>query len=299
MADIPLTQEQRDALHARQLDDEAISLLSSLEEATQIIRNVTPERAHEIISKAAFELTPRVPPSEPNKVIHLAERAQEVLEITELEPCNQTFIGKRINLDGILEQEPHVLLWWQRVVRVPATIAQLHLYLCEARKRNIILISGAPANLGRLKTRRWKSTDERSDKDGPHGFLDEPTHVFFMDGDGIEISWSVDPERAIRAVVAQLGEPWISASYVWFLSATCGLELVEYELDGKKYKRWTGKLINGKLRVRLAFLTDRALNQSERTALTNIARARIPKFDQSICRIVQPNYIQQIGRAHV
>ena len=134
----------------------------------------------------------------------------------------------------------------------------------------------------------------RSDKDGPHGFLDEPTYVFFMDGDGIEISWRSDPECAVRAIVAQLGEPGVSASYVWFLSATCGLELVKDERDGKKIKRWTGKLIDGKLRVRLAFLTDRALNQSERTALTNIARARVPKFDQSICRTVQPNYIQRL-----
>ena len=234
------------------------------------------------------------PPSEhDNKVIHLAERAQEVLEITELEPHYKTFVGKRINLDKTLTEYPNVTWWHQRVARIPATIRQLHVYLCEARKRNIILIPGTPANLERPVTRKWKANDERSDEHGPHGFLDEPTYVFFMDGDGIEINWRGDPERAIRAAVAQLGEPWISASYVWFLSATCGLEVVEYELDGKKYKRWTGKLIDGKLRVRLAFLTDRALNQSEKTALTNIAQARVPKFDHSICRTVQPNYIQR------
>src|SRR5262249_30933410 len=162
-----------------------------------------------------------------------------------------------------------------------------------AGKRNIILVPGAPANLERLVTRKWKANDERSDEHGAHGFLDEPTHVFFMDGDDIEISWIVDPERAVRAVVAQLGEPWASSSYVWSLSATCGLECDVIKRDDKKIKRWTGKLIDGKLRVRFAFLTDRALNQSERTALTNIARARIPKFDQSICRTVQPNYIQR------
>jgi len=309
----PPTQEQRNALHALGIDDDVIQLLTP-EDREKAIRYLTPESVRELFSKpptVSEEPTARgrqqeqppqaretnddnQPPSEhDNKVIHLAERAQEVLEITELEPHYKTFVGKRINLDKTLTEYPNVTWWHQRVARIPATIRQLHVYLCEARKRNIILIPGTPANLERPVTRKWKANDERSDEHGPHGFLDEPTYVFFMDGDGIEINWRGDPERAIRAAVAQLGEPWISASYVWFLSATCGLEVVEYELDGKKYKRWTGKLIDGKLRVRLAFLTDRALNQSEKTALTNIAQARVPKFDHSICRTVQPNYIQR------
>jgi len=152
MADIPLTQEQRDALHARGLNDEAISFLKSAEEADQIIRNVTPERAQEIFRKAALELSSQVPPPErDNKVIHLAERAQEVLEITELEPAPPKFFaGKYINPDGTMtaykisdgDRDQHIKHWWQRVVRVPATIPHLFAYTRAAQKRNVCLIRG-------------------------------------------------------------------------------------------------------------------------------------------------------------
>ena len=40
------------------------------------------------------------------KVIALAERAQEIIEITELEPSDGTFIGKHINRDGSITQYP-------------------------------------------------------------------------------------------------------------------------------------------------------------------------------------------------
>src|SRR5262249_9538579 len=113
------------------------------------------------------------------------------------------------------------------------------------------------------------------------------------DGDGIKINWCADPEHAVRTVVAQLGEPWISASYVWFLSATCGLECDVVERGGKKVKHWTGKIVDGELRVRLGCLTDRALNPRELTGLTNSAKAHIPKFALSICPTVHPNYIQR------
>jgi hypothetical protein len=291
-----LTPAQKDALRALGIGDDVIDLLTP-ENADKAIKFLTPEHVRKIYSndnKARETNNANQPPSESNnKVVRLAERAQEVLEITELEPRYNTFVGKRINLDGTIEQRPLATEWRQRVVRVAAETRQLHIYLREAREQNIILIPGAPANLQRLVTRKWIATDERSDEHGPHGFLDEPTHVFFMDGDGIEISWRANPEHAVRTVVARLGEPWVSASYVWFLSATCGLECDVIERDGKKIKHWTGKIVDDKLRMRLAFLTDRALNQSERTALTNIARARIPKFDVSICRTVQPNYIQR------
>ena len=48
--------------------------------------------------------------------------------------------------------------WWrQSVAHVPATIPHLFAYLREARKRNICLIRGAPANLERQPTRRQKA----------------------------------------------------------------------------------------------------------------------------------------------
>src|SRR5262245_26654368 len=195
---LSITQAQKAALRALGIDDDVIDLYTP-EDADKDIRNLTPEIVRELFSKPpAVSKAPTThgpqpqareinddtqPSSEPdNKVIHLAERAQEILEITELTPRYNTFVGKRINLDGTIEQRPLATWWHQRVARVPATIAQFHLYLCEARKRNIILIPGAPANLERLVTRKWKANDERSDEHGAHGFLDEPTHVFFMDG---------------------------------------------------------------------------------------------------------------------
>jgi hypothetical protein len=315
MINPPPTQEQRSALHALGIDDDVIQLLTP-EEREKAIRYLTPELVQKALNgdgaPPTIDETPttRGPqqeqppqarktnndsqaPSEPdhdNKIIHLAERAQEVLEITELEPRYKTFVGKRINLDGTIEQRPLATEWRQRVVRVPATIRQLHIYVCEARQRNIILIRGAPANLNNKYTRRWKAgVGDRGD----HGFYDRPTELFFMDGDGIKISWRANPEHAVRAIVAQLGEPWVSASYVWFLSATCGLEQDEIERDGKTIKHWTGKFVDGSLRVRLAFLANRPLDESEAVALTSIAAARVPGFDRSICRIVQPNYIQR------
>ena len=121
---------------------------------------------------------------------------------------------------------------------------------------------------------------------GDHGFLDEPTRLFPLDVDGERINWRADPERAIRTIVAQLGEPWASTSFVWFFSATHGLELDEH-------KRWTGKISDGSVRVRIVFITERALNEAEASVLTNIAKARVPKLDASITRQVQPNYIKR------
>ena len=121
---------------------------------------------------------------------------------------------------------------------------------------------------------------------GDHGFLDEPTKLFFLDVDGMQINWRANPERAIRNIVAQLGEPWASTSFVWFFSAKHGLEFVD---DGRKH--WTGKIIDGKLYARIVFITERALNEAEASALTNIAKVHVPKLDAAISRLVQPNYI--------
>jgi hypothetical protein len=89
---------------------------------------------------------------------------------------------------------------------------------------------------------------------------------------------------------------------VWFLSATCGLAcktVIEPKPDGKdeKHKYWTGKLIDGDLRVRIMFITDRALDASEAAALTAIAAERGAqlgaRLDPSVCRTIQPNYIRR------
>jgi hypothetical protein len=223
------------------------------------------------------------------KVVQLAGRAQEFIAITELEPNNGAFIGKHVNRDGSLTEYPRVTWWRQDVAQVPATIPQLFAYLREARTRNICLIRGAPANLERQPTRRQKAGMAGGSDRGDHGFVDAPTRLFFLDVDGMQIDWRADPERAIRTIVEQLGELWASTSFVWFFSAKHGLEFIEVD----ERKRWTGKIIDGKLYARIVFLTERALNEAEAGALTSIAKARIPKLDASIARVVQPNYIKR------
>ena len=111
------------------------------------------------------------------------------------------------------------------MARVPATIPHLFAYLREARKRNICLIRGAPANLERQPTRRQKAGIYGAEDRGDHGFVDEPTRLFPLDVDGVQINWRADPEQAIRTIVGKLGEPWASTSFVWFFSATHGLEI--------------------------------------------------------------------------
>ena len=159
----------------------------------------------------------------PGEIIQLAERASEIIEITELEPDNDAFIGKHINRDGSITPYPKNIAWWrQRVVQVPATIPHLFAYLREARTRNICLIRGASANLERQPTRRRKAGVVGSKDRGDHGFVDEPTKLFFLDVDGIKMQWRSDPEGAIKNIVAQLGEPWASTSYAWFFSTRTG-----------------------------------------------------------------------------
>src|SRR5262245_48943321 len=75
------------------------------------------------------------------QVITLAERAQEVITITELEPGHDlSFVGKQIGSDGNITDYPRITWWRQRVARIPATIPHLFAYLRGARERNIGLI---------------------------------------------------------------------------------------------------------------------------------------------------------------
>jgi hypothetical protein len=226
-----------------------------------------------------------------------AERESETISITELEPHDGTFIGKSIKPDGSVSQYPTNVKWWkQSVAVIPATIPALFAYLCEARKRNICLIRGAPANLKRQRTRRQKAGLYGSRDRGNHGFNDEPTKLLWLDVDGVPMQWLDDPEGAVEQIVAQLGEPWCSTSCMWFFSASHGLEFVTVGKDDgekkkKKPKRWTSKISNDKVRVRLGFITDRALIEREAISLTNIAKVKVPQLDRSVSFTTQPNYI--------
>ncbi len=222
------------------------------------------------------------------KVVHLAKG--EIIEITELSPKpdddgQPIFIGKQIADDGtIIEFPKNAYLFSQTVAHVAATIPALFAYLREARTRNVCLIRGAPANIGRQWTRRQGAGVVDGKDRGDHGFVDVPTRLFFLDGDGIPMPWRDDPEAAVRKILSDLGAPWSETSCVWFFSAKHGLERGE---DG----RWTGKVSDGKMFVRLAFITDRELTWGEANAFTKIAKVKVPAFEPSVCRVVQPNYI--------
>jgi hypothetical protein len=242
--------------------------------------------------------------SSSSKLVQLAEHAAEVIAVTELEPVNGEFAGKRILSDGTILEYPKQAKWFrQRVELIPATVSHLFAYLRAARQRNVLLIRGAPADLERASTLRQLAQKVRKGKDrGNHGFLDEPTRLFWIDIDGVSISWRGNIETAIRRVLAQLGEPWASTAFVWYLSASHGLELKDIEQPQpdkpkqkkeKKPKRWTGNIVDGKLRVRLGFITDRALGRDEAVALTHICKVLVPKIDPSIAETVQPNYIRR------
>ena len=219
-------------------------------------------------------------------IVQLAEWAGETIAVTELEPQYGQFIGKQIEPNGEVVEYPKVKWWWQTMATVPATVSHLFAYLRAARERNICLIRGSPADLERQPTLRQLAYEIKHGKDrGDHGFIDVPTKLFFLDIDGVGISWRKNSEKAIRTVVGWLGEPWASTSFVWFFSAGHGLERDENE-------RWTGKIVDDKLRVRIAFITDRALNDSEATALTGICKAKVSKICLSL-RTVQPNYIRR------
>jgi hypothetical protein len=231
------------------------------------------------------------------EVIPLAERAPEVLKITELEPYDGTFVGKVINRDNTVTQYLDITYWRQRVVVVQADIPHLFAYFDRARRRNNCIIRGAPTNLDRQPTLRQLAGIYGREDRGDHGFDDIPTKLLSFDFDGVLIKWLDNPERAVRALVASLGDSWVETSFVWFLSSTCGFE---YEETGriiivngkrKKEKRWTGRIIDGMLRVRITFITERALSSAEATALTHIVKATCPAVDKSTCHTVQANYI--------
>jgi hypothetical protein len=207
------------------------------------------------------------------RVVQIAEFAGESIAITEIAPYFGQFVGKQIAPSGHISEYPDVTWWRQRVELVPATTNHLFAYLRTARLRNICLIRGAPANLERKRTLRQIAYETKRGKDrGDHGFVDEPTRWFSFDVDGAPIRWQKNPEKAIRTLLDILGEPWASTSFVWFFSSTHGLEIDKQERDEqernkkkkqkKKKKRWTGKIIDGKLRVRIFFITDRGRSQS-------------------------------------
>jgi hypothetical protein len=229
----------------------------------------------------------------------VVELPLEHIAITELAPDDESvLISKSIDQHNHINAYPQVKWWKQTVARIPATLVALEDYLRGVRTQNKCLIRGSPVNLARKRTRRINAIVD-ADGLGEHGFSDEPSRLLFLDIDRAEIAWRDDPEGAIRQIRARLMEPFASASCVWFLTAGHGLETETIDtgrVDGKnksiKKKRWTGNIVDDVMRVRLAFICDRALDCSEADALTLIAKAAGYGLgiDNCISRCVQINY---------
>jgi hypothetical protein len=211
------------------------------------------------------------------------------LNITELEPVGGRFVGKTVTPDGTIKQYSSGAWFRQRVASIPATIPALFKYLhSDARQRNVFLIRGAPANAERRRTRRQIAHIIHDGVDrGDHGFTDQPTALFFLDFDGVAGQWQADP-GAVKNIVARLGAPYSDTDFAWFFSSKHGLKL-------DKHKVWRGKLSDTDVRVRVAFITARPINQAEAIALTKTLKARRPelKLDPAVSRLVQPNYIHR------
>jgi hypothetical protein len=209
------------------------------------------------------------------------------LNITELEPFGGRFVGKTVARDGTIKQYSSGAWFHQRVASIPATIPALFKYLRDdARKRNIFLIRGVPANLERRRTRRQIAHIIHGGVDrGDHGFTDQPTKLFFLDFDGVAGQWQADPEGAVKNIAARLGPPYSDTDFAWFFSSKHGLKL-------DRHKAWRGELSDTDVRVRVAFITARPINQTEAITLTKglMARSRDLKLDPAVSRLHRPRW---------
>jgi hypothetical protein len=229
--------------------------------------------------------------SQPAKIIELAH---DHLVITELTPNDNRFIGKEIRRDGSVSEYPKVYLWDWTTAAIPATPIALFNYLREVQQRNVCLIRGLPKQgLQRKGVRRLNEN-----------FFDEPTQLQFFDVDGTPADWQADPEAAVKDIVQRLGEPWASASFVWFFSSTHGLVTEKVKIwvkdkDGEDKEQeqayWRGEIGEGTVRARLAFILDQPLKWQDAADYTKALRERSGvKLDPAISRQVQPNYTARI-----
>jgi hypothetical protein len=228
------------------------------------------------------------------------------LSFTELTPDYKVHAGKTIGKKGRLSEYPKVKFWHQRVVEIPARIEAHANYLQDARTtRNVVIIRGKPANPACETTLRQIAyiKDEKGDDRGDHGFEEQSSRALFLDVDKALVNWRGDSEGAIRWIRDHLGEPFKSASCAWLYTGTHGLETETIDTgrvdkDGKPitYKRWTGNLIDGVVRTRLAFITDRPISGAEVAALTQMAQDAYATItvDPCIVNLVQPNYIRRM-----
>jgi hypothetical protein len=232
---------------------------------------------------------PRNRPGESGaKPADVIELAHDRLVLTELTPTDDCFVGKQILLNGHVLPYPTKITDWNWITAcIPATPIALFDYLRKLQSRNACLIRGLPiSGLAQKKVRRLKAN-----------FIDEPSRLLFFDVDGAPADWRADPEAAVISIVQRLGEPWASASFVWFFSSTHGLVTekvtVKDENSGKDTVQayWRGEIGEGTVKVRLAFILERALNEKEACGLTKLLKLESGlKLDPQISVYNQPNY---------
>jgi hypothetical protein len=225
---------------------------------------------------------------------NLGDPAHPLVRLTELAPRHSNQVAcKVIREDGSISDYPRIGDWKWRLIDI-RDCHDLFDYIDRHQRINVCLIRGAPQATTPEITWRKKARDEY-----PDGFDDQPTAWLALDIDGAPLSsgenWQHDPERAVRSVIARLGEPFRDVSMVWQFTAKHGLELNE--------KRWTGRLTNNSLRVRLYCLLDRAIDEEQAVNWLRILKAAAPelKLDDRLGLVVQviythkPNFVRLEG----
>jgi hypothetical protein len=212
-----------------------------------------------------MDASPEQPPGGAPELVVYQLGAVDVLTFTEISPNDsKLFAGKQVMRGGRIKSHPQATWWKWTTVQIPATVVALHEYLKDVQHRNAYLIRGVAREGLTSPARRLKEN-----------FLGEPTRLHFFDIDGHPGEWMTDPKAAVHQIVTQFGEPWASASYVWFFSGTHGMKF--YDVGTGKYdkhgieetgKYWRGEIVDGKIKVRLAFILDRAVGEREAVALT-------------------------------
>jgi hypothetical protein len=226
---------------------------------------------------------------------NLGDPAHPLVHLTELAPRHSNQDACKVILDdGSISDYPKIRDWKWRQVTI-RDCADLFNYIDRNQRINICLIRGAPQATTPEVTRRKKASEEY-----PDGFDDRPTAWIPLDIDGAPLlsgeNWQHDPERAVRSIIARLGEPFHNVSVVYQFTGTHGLQR-----DPDNKKRWTGRLTNDSLRVRLYCLLDRAIGEEQAVNWLRILKASVPELDDRLGLVVQviytrkPNFVRLEG----
>ena len=136
--------------------------------------------------------------------------AVEVIEITELSPYDNTFIGKRIERDGSITPYPKSVMWWRQPWRAARPPSWRCSTICARRAR---ATSSDPRRAGQPVAGEDTAAKRRREGARRSRLPRRADQAVLLRHRRRQIDWRADPEGAVRRIVAQLGEPFSSASF--------------------------------------------------------------------------------------